>query len=80
MDNIGYLACEVCGFRFDEKYGTLGEYFIDCHHIEPIHLRSEIGSITKLTDLALLCSNCHRMIHKSSMLLTIADLKAVLKT
>jgi len=30
---------------------------------------------TKLADLALLCSNCHRMIHRTKRWLTVEELK-----
>ncbi|TDC56215.1 HNH endonuclease [Actinomadura sp. KC345] len=56
------LACEVCDFNFAEKFGKHGQGYIEVHHIIPLH---EIGpSITELKDLALLCSNCHRMSHR----------------
>ncbi|MGB3180559.1 MAG: HNH endonuclease [Cyclobacteriaceae bacterium] len=59
----GHLACEACGFDFEATYGTLGENFIECHHLRPL---SETDSPRTTThhDLALLCANCHRMIHK----------------
>lgn len=65
------LDCEVCGFDFHEAYGDLGEGFIEAHHRVPL---SELDGekITKLEDLALVCSNCHRMLHRS---ISIADLK-----
>ena len=32
----GRLACEVCGLDFSERYGELGDGFIECHHTDPI--------------------------------------------
>ena len=58
----GFLACEVCGFIFKDTYGKHGEDFIECHHKKPI-AQMKIGDKTFPTDLALVCSNCHRMIH-----------------
>jgi 5-methylcytosine-specific restriction protein A len=55
------LACEVCGFNFEETYGPRGKGHIDCHHILPLHVTGI--RVTRLADLALLCANCHRMIH-----------------
>lgn len=53
------LFCEVCNFSFREKYAV---NFIECHHKTPI---SQTGiTQTKLEDLALVCANCHRMLHK----------------
>lgn len=56
--HAGELHCEVCDFSFPEKYES---NFIECHHLNPIGQ----GGIreTRLEDLALVCSNCHRMLH-----------------
>ncbi|UPT67173.1 MAG: HNH endonuclease [Sphingobacteriales bacterium JAD_PAG50586_3] len=52
------LICEVCEFSFQTIYKA---NYIECHHIVPI---SESGQRkTNLDDLALVCSNCHRMLH-----------------
>jgi HNH endonuclease len=63
MSRDGCLICEACGFDFGQKYGAVGQNFIECHHLLPV---SELKSaqVTKLSDLALLCSNCHRMVHR----------------
>jgi 5-methylcytosine-specific restriction protein A len=55
----GQLKCEVCAFSFPKKFGI---DFIECHHIGPIADRGE--GETKVEDLALVCSNCHRMLHR----------------
>lgn len=59
----GRLACEACGFGFPEKYGALGEGFCEVHH--RITLSSRESTTTTLGDLAIVCSNCHRMIHRT---------------
>ncbi|MCU4184586.1 HNH endonuclease [Acidiferrimicrobium sp. IK] len=58
----GQLAGEVCGFDFQVTYGELGRDFIECHHVRP--LSASGPTTTRLKDLALLCSNCHRMAHR----------------
>jgi len=60
---IGKLACEVCDFDFQRQYGGLNEPFIECHHLVPL---SELrpNQVTRLKDLALVCANCHRMLHR----------------
>lgn len=63
MDQFGKLACELCGFDFAEKYGKVGQGFIECHHIKPLHLIVEEAKTT-LNDLMLVCANCHRMLHR----------------
>ncbi|MFJ6855260.1 HNH endonuclease [Streptomyces sp. NPDC091271] len=56
------LACEACGFDFEQVYGDRGTGYIECHHVVPLHEAGE--GRTKLSDLALICANCHRMIHR----------------
>ncbi|XXK27311.1 HNH endonuclease [Arenicellales bacterium nBUS_45] len=59
------LNCEVCGFIFSENYPSeLAGDYIEVHHIIPI---SELQEQTRTTldDLLLVCSNCHRMIHRT---------------
>ncbi|WP_433229032.1 HNH endonuclease [Actinomadura formosensis] len=58
----GKLVCEVCRFDFTKFYGTHGDGYIEVHHVVPLHEAGE--SETKLSDLALLCANCHRMSHR----------------
>ena len=57
----GRLECECCKFDFLTSYGQLGEKFIECHH--KVHV-STGERITRIEDLALVCSNCHRMLHR----------------
>ncbi|HEX6682983.1 MAG TPA: HNH endonuclease [Candidatus Limnocylindrales bacterium] len=58
----GRIVCEACGFDFAATYGPRGEDYIECHHKVPL---SQSGvTITRIRDFALLCSNCHRMIHR----------------
>lgn len=59
----GRISCEVCGFDFVEKYGSIGNEFIECHHRIPV---STGQRITRVQDLALVCSNCHRMLHRKN--------------
>ncbi|MFE3497774.1 HNH endonuclease [Streptomyces sp. NPDC059175] len=69
----GRLACEACGFDFEEVYGDRGAGYIECHHVVPLHEAGE--GRTKLSDLALICANCHRMIHRRAPWPTPAELR-----
>jgi len=72
----GRIACEVCDFDYERTYGELGQGYIECHHVVPL---SESGTTTThLDQLALICANCHRMIHRSDPWLTPVELKALL--
>lgn len=73
IEKTGKLECEVCGFDFALRFGSRGVGFIEVHHNVPL------GSIasarkTKLADLACVCSNCHRMLHRGG-LLTVEELR-----
>jgi hypothetical protein len=70
------LACEVCGFDFERCYGERGRGFIECHHVTPLH-SLDTATKTTLEDLALVCSNCHRMIHAEKGWLTVTSLQAI---
>lgn len=71
------LFCEVCGFDFEKTYGNRGSDFIECHHTKPVS-SLEVGGKTKLSELAMVCSNCHRMIHRKKPWLTLAELKSLI--
>ena len=69
----GALACQVCGFDFRKVYGERGEGFIECHYTKPL-ADMKPGEKTRLSDLALVCANCHRMIHAKRPWLTMQEL------
>lgn len=73
----GHLTCEVCGFNFTKAYGSRGDGFIECHHTKAV---SELkpNEKTKVSELALVCSNCHRMIHRRKPWLSIDALKTLM--
>ena len=74
LKETGVLKCEACDFDFYEKYGEIGKGFIECHHLVPLS-NFTTNKITFLEDLALLCSNCHRMIHKDLKTSSIKEFK-----
>ncbi|MCO5235222.1 MAG: HNH endonuclease [Chitinophagaceae bacterium] len=76
LKNDEKLSCQVCGFSFVNTYGEIGHGFIEAHHIFPISELTE-ETATKIEDLALVCSNCHRMLHRRRPWLTIDNLKAI---
>jgi hypothetical protein len=73
LAEAGRLACEACGFDYRARYGSLGDYFIECHHTTALAEGEERD--TTLEDLSLLCANCHRMIHRTSPMLLPAELR-----
>ncbi|WP_240500647.1 HNH endonuclease [Pseudomonas putida] len=74
----GCLKCEACGFDFETAYGPIGKGIIDVHHTKPVHTL-RLGETTKLTELALLCANCHRILHSKRPWLSVAEVRALRK-
>lgn len=75
----GRLACAICDFDFFKTYGSVGMDFIECHHVIPVSELAE-DAVTKVSDIVLVCSNCHRMLHRRRPWLRLDDLRAVLAT
>lgn len=72
-------TCKACGFNFHATYGEHGENYIEVHHLVPISTLPEPSSINPKEDLTVLCSNCHRMIHrKRKVTLSIDELRSLL--
>jgi 5-methylcytosine-specific restriction protein A len=74
----GKLTCEACIFVFEEFYGDIGKDFIECHHLVPLS-KFKVETKTTLDSLGLVCSNCHRMLHKKIDTLSLQDLKMMIK-
>ncbi|MDQ1638736.1 MAG: 5-methylcytosine-specific restriction enzyme [Pyrinomonadaceae bacterium] len=72
---FGKLACEVCGFDFSEFYGSIGDGYAECHHVLPLSA-TDATRRTRLADLAIVCANCHRMLHRSQTWLSIGELRS----
>ena len=74
------VTCKVCSFNFEQEYGERGKDYIEVHHLRPV---STLGKQTKVdpkTDMTVLCSNCHRMIHRrKDHVLTPEELKSLLR-
>ena len=70
------LGCEVCGFDFAQAYGEIGTDFVECHLDVPLDEMTP-ASRTRLDDLAIVCANCHRMLHRDGVRTT-AQLRLML--
>lgn len=74
LKKYGKLACEACMFVFEDFYGPEGKDFIECHHRIPL-ASFKVSSKTTLDDLALVCANCHRILHRNISSLSIDQLR-----
>lgn len=63
LESVSHPQCEVCGFSFEQCYGEIGAGFAEIHHRTPLH-KSDDVRLTKLEDLAIVCANCHCMLHR----------------
>ena len=75
----GKLFCQVCGFSFSERYGDIGLNFIEGHHTIPLS-RLNAETKTRPSDIALVCSNCHRMLHRKRPWLEMSELKELIRS
>ncbi len=77
-------VCMACGFDFHKVYGELGAGYCECHHLNPLSARSsenwfhEIS--TSIEEIAILCANCHRMVHQNKEILALEELKTLIQT
>lgn len=71
------FACEACGVDMEAIYGPLGAGYIEAHHRIPV-AQLEPGQTTRLADLAAVCANCHRILHRNG-LMSVEDLAAHLR-
>lgn len=73
-------VCQICGFDFKKTYGSLGENFIEVHHIKPLSEVNGEVHINPETDLVCVCSNCHSMLHRRrDKVLTVEELKRMIE-
>lgn len=72
----GRVFCENCAFDYEERYGERGRGFIEVHHLLPLAALLP-NTITSLSDLMLLCANCHRMVHWKPPLIDVATLREI---
>lgn len=76
FEKYGKLFCEICDFNFNEVYGNVGAGYIEAHHTKPISEMKK-DDITRIEDIALVCANCHRMIHRKQPWLSIKELRTI---
>ena len=63
------MTCMVCGFNFDKVYGKdIAKGYIEVHHEKML---SEIKGEREVSveDVKVVCSNCHRIMHRTKVML-----------
>lgn len=72
------LSCNVCNINFEKTYGELGKGLIEIHHIESLYSFEGEESVNPKTDLASLCPNCHKVIHRQrNSIMTVDELSNI---
>lgn len=61
----GY-RCSVCGFDFEEFYGSIGKEIIEVHHKKALYEIKETYIVDPKNDLIPVYSNCHTVIHHTN--------------
>ena len=75
FDAQGFLDCDVCAFDYERSYGSRGHKFMEAHHRKPLSSLKPEGEKVHAADYALICANCHRMIHRFSPWWTVEEFR-----
>ena len=75
----GRLVCHACGTVPVETYGVAGDSCIEAHHKVPIE-QLQPDSVTVVSDMALLCASCHRVVHSAKPCLTVEHVNELVAT
>lgn len=67
--------CFVCEFDFEKQYGELGKSFVHVHHIVPLSEIKASYVVDPVADMRPVCANCHAIIHRTKIALSIDELK-----
>jgi predicted HNH restriction endonuclease len=68
--------CVGCQIDFKRVYGSDIDEIIQVHHIVPLQTYSDLRKTDPEVDLFPLCPNCHSVVHSTSPIMSIEELKA----
>jgi 5-methylcytosine-specific restriction protein A len=75
-------TCQVkaCGKNLVETYGDLAEGYIEAHHLTAFaSLEGRPTELDPVEDFAVVCPDCHRMLHRSAEPLSLSELSATIE-
>ena len=72
-------TCVVCDFNFEKTYGQIGENFIHVHHLTQVATVGQTYEIDPIKDLRPVCPNCHSIIHRQKIPMTIENVKQLIE-
>lgn len=81
VKQIQGTVCRGCDIDLATVYGEVAEGLIDAHHLRPLSALEdgEIVSFDPRTDFAVLCPNCHRVIHRMKDVSDLEGLRRVIR-
>mgnify|MGYP003576277551 CR=1 FL=1 len=71
----GGLVCEACGTDSAVRYPAIAQDIWEVHHRLPLS-EADVPVTNSLADLAILCPNCHRAIHRTRPMMSVDEFKA----
>lgn len=72
------FRCAGCDLLFEEFYGELARGIIHVHHLTPVSELPEGYEVDPIKDLIPVCPNCHAVIHATSVLISIDELRSLI--
>lgn len=77
---LGDYTCQVCQREFLKELGKMGKSCVDAHHLTPFsELDSHPRKLDPRKDFAIVCANCHRLLHSRTPPLSPTRLRQILK-
>ena len=73
------VNCIICGFNFEEIYGSVGKEFIHVHHLIELREINEQYEVDPIEDLRPVCPNCHAILHKRKPAYSIKEMKSIIR-
>ncbi|MFZ4604444.1 MAG: HNH endonuclease, partial [Caulobacterales bacterium] len=73
--------CMGCDVSLGEVYGAVADGYIEAHHLKPLSTygAGERVVLDTRRDFAVLCANCHRVIHRMEDASDVQGLRAIIR-
>jgi len=78
LEHFGY-NCAICKMNFKDRYKGIEGNPIHVHHLNPISESNGERKVDPQKDLIPVCPNCHTVIHSSSDLYSIEEVREMLQ-
>lgn len=75
---LARYTCEICARNFEDELGAVGRRCIDAHHLAPFKDLDERPREIRPTSFAVVCANCHRLLHSKTPPLLPAEVRELI--